>query len=72
MSFQNNRIGEIMKIAGQVRTPEEAKEIEDIARLFILESRIKQLVFKEEDTIIEKRIVIEIPKRQFGKTIYKK
>ena len=54
-----------MKIAGQVRSPEEAKEIESIARLFILESRIKQLFNQnqDEDTIIEKRIVIEIPKR---------
>ena len=55
---KNENMGkENMKIAGQVKTPEEAKEIASIVRLFVVENRIKQLVYqaKEEDTLIDKK-----------------
>ena len=54
----NENMGkENMRIAGQVKTPEEAKEIESVAQLFVVENRIKQLVFqaKEENILIDKK-----------------
>ena len=38
----------IMKIVGQISTVEEAKEIEEIARLFTIENLIRKLLTKEK------------------------
>ena len=63
-----------MKIAGQVKTLEEAKEIALVVRLFVVENRIKQLVFqtKEECPLIDckendkftKELISEIYKKK--------